>query len=536
MASINSINSILDGIGGVDVNSLTTLLDTNLTQDENDANTFEPKLIKQSPYFDIDKLVLHLKQMQNHFTIISLNCESLNAKFDELKIFLYNLDTHGCLPSAICLQETWLTNDSDLSLLQLNNYTLVSQGKICSARGGLAIYIKSCYSYKFLDVYQHSETYEGQFIEVKIKDSNKNLIIGNIYRPPRDINENYYAFIDEFTLVLQKLLKRKNEVVIAGDFNIDLLRIHDKIAFGRFFDTITTLSFYPQITLPTRLSRHRGTIIDNFLMKLADNSISLSNSGIITSRISDHFPYFICLDIIKIKHDSVGKYVQVRDRQPDAINQFKRELLDAKLHDHINTDLHTDPNESYSYIHTEIATALDNHFPVKTVKYKKHKHKKSPWITQGLIRSIATRDRLYKNLKEIPHDNEEYELRSLNLNTYNKILKNNIRVAKKNYFKSCFNRYKNDIKKTWLTINDILNRLKKKNSFPDSFQINNETVTDTSLIANSFNTYFTNIGSNLASQIIPPRDYSFKDYITHPSQHRFVFNLITEEMIINIID
>ena len=81
-----SINSILDGIGGVDVNSLTTLLDINLTQDENDANTFEPKLIKQSPYFDIDKLVLHLKQMQNHFTIISLNCESLNAKFDELKI------------------------------------------------------------------------------------------------------------------------------------------------------------------------------------------------------------------------------------------------------------------------------------------------------------------------------------------------------------------------------------------------------------------------------------------------------------------
>ena len=113
-------------------------------------------------------------------------------------------------------------------------------------------------------------------------------------------------------------------MLIAGDFNIDLLKIHDKIVFGRFFDTITSLSFFPQITLPTRLSQRRGTIIDNFLLKLFDTNIALSNSGIITSQISDHFPYFICLDILKPKLDNVTKYVQFRDRHPDSITHLKK--------------------------------------------------------------------------------------------------------------------------------------------------------------------------------------------------------------------
>ena len=121
--------SILDGFGGVGMNSLINLLDVNSTQ-ENDPNIFETQLLKQSPYFNIDNMISHFKTMQNQFILISLNCESLNAKLDEIKIFLHHLEIHDCLPSAICLQETWLNKDADLSLLQLPDYTLVSQGKI----------------------------------------------------------------------------------------------------------------------------------------------------------------------------------------------------------------------------------------------------------------------------------------------------------------------------------------------------------------------------------------------------------------------
>ena len=58
----------------------------------------------------------------------------------------------------------------------------------------------------------------------------KKIILGNIYRP-RDINENFRQFIDEFTTVLAKLERAHSDIIIAGDFNIDLLKIHENPNF-----------------------------------------------------------------------------------------------------------------------------------------------------------------------------------------------------------------------------------------------------------------------------------------------------------------
>ena len=45
--------------------------------------------------------------------------------------------------------------------------------------------------------------------------------IGNIYKPPKDVNENYRTFIEEFANKLVYLHKFKSEVIIAGDYHID---------------------------------------------------------------------------------------------------------------------------------------------------------------------------------------------------------------------------------------------------------------------------------------------------------------------------
>ena len=69
------------------------------------------------------------------------------------------------------------------------------------------------------------------------------------------LDENYRQFIDEFTTVLAKLEISHSDVIMAGDFNIDLLKIHEKRIFGDYFDAITGHSFFPKITLPTIDSR-----------------------------------------------------------------------------------------------------------------------------------------------------------------------------------------------------------------------------------------------------------------------------------------
>ncbi len=57
------------------------------------------------------------------------------------------------------------------------------------------------------------------------------------------------------------------------------------------------------------------------------------------------------------------------------------------------------------------------------------------------------------------------------------------------------------LKKTWKTIIEILNKTKKKKSFPDTFFDDEDQITDKLEIANKFNVFFTNICPNLANKI-----------------------------------
>ena len=197
------------------------------------------------------------------------------------------------------LQETWLSDNSDTSLIQIDNYTLISKGKTCSTHGGLLIYLHNTYHYKTILTNIKSDIWEGQFISVTTQQTNKKITIGNIYRPPRDINANYQKFIDEFTKVLTELQGSKGEVVIAGDYNIDLLKIGNRPMIKEYLDSIITLGFFPKITFPTRFSEQHGTLIDNVLYKISDKFFT-ATSGIIVSQLSDHLPYFVCIDIDKL--------------------------------------------------------------------------------------------------------------------------------------------------------------------------------------------------------------------------------------------
>ncbi len=57
-----------------------------------------------------------------------------------------------------------------------------------------------------------------------------------------------------------------------------------------------------------------------------------------------------------------------------------------------------------------------------------------------------------------------------NLNTFNNILKKVICEANKFFYENLFAKFKNNIRGTWKTINDILCKTKKKKSFPSYFR------------------------------------------------------------------
>ena len=137
----------------------------------------------------------------------------------------------------------------------------------------------------------------------------------------------------------------------------------------------------------------------------------------------------------------------------------------------------------------------------KKVQFNKYKHTKCDWITQGIIQSIQFRDNLYSKMKQIPANTPSYLAFKTNLNTSNKILKRNIEQAKRLYYETSFNKYKNDSKGTWKAINELTNRTNHKKQMSNVFKVDGEILTERNKISNKFNTYFTNIGPLLASKI-----------------------------------
>ncbi len=104
-----------------------------------------------------------------------------------------------------------------------------------------------------------------------------------------------------------------------------------------------------------------------------------------------------------------------------------------------------------------------------------------------------------------------------------------IRFAKKHYYEVLFIKFKDDIIA-------ILNKSKKKKSFPNFFKDGDAFLTDQTEITNKFNIFFTNIGFNLSNQIKMPKNKRFRSYLTSNYNYNFKFLNINEDEITLIID
>ena len=111
----------------------------------------------------------------------------------------------------------------------------------------------------------------------------QNVIVSRIYRQPN-------SKIDHFTNSIDSVFKSKKRILfLCGDININLLDYKLTNRTQHFVDQPFTLSLFPLINRPTRLSDQHVSIIDNILTNAINTNI---NCGIILEDISEHFPIF----------------------------------------------------------------------------------------------------------------------------------------------------------------------------------------------------------------------------------------------------
>ena len=396
--------------------------------------------IKHSPYYSVSKLPTFLCLEKDNFIILSINIDGLLSKIDELRILLELLKKQNIIFDAICIQESHLDHSyrSDSACIQLHGYDCIPQGKTCGQKGGLVTYIKHDFESCKYVIGETTGIWEGLYVEIKDNERNFRMILCNIYKPPRNNNNNHNieCFTRELIPKLKLIDELNCEIALAGDFDIDLLKLHERLKFQALFDDLTNLSLFPKITLPTRIGTQSSTLIDNIYCKLTHRTIN-TKAGIIFSDLSDHFPYFVSIDL-RNKKKTTPKLVKQKFSTPNAVQNFKNELMNHDFSKDFSYDSNADPNTTYEKFIDKLTEIKNKHIPIKMVKFNKHKHKKENWITFGIIKSIKFRDNLNLKLK----NSIEYEGMKQTLKTYNGIRKKNIRDAKAKYHTEIFEKYK----------------------------------------------------------------------------------------------
>ena len=137
-----------------------------------------------------------------------------------------------------------------------------------------------------------------------------------VYRPPSTSNT---IFFDELDKLLTELNQRNPgcRIILAGDFNINILDAHTKS--GDYRKNFTH-RLYPSVYLPTRPSSN--TLLDNIFLSWQCNF----NSFVITVDISDHLPILTVVDDIQFNEIQSDSYLK-RSYSKTNINSFKNYFI-----------------------------------------------------------------------------------------------------------------------------------------------------------------------------------------------------------------
>ena len=281
--------------------------------------------------------------------------------------------------------------------------------------------------------------------------------------------------------------------------------------------------------MTTRFSRRNATLIDQ-----TASSSAHSISGILLNNMSDHLPFFTCLDICN-RTRKTPKFIEINRNDPKSFEQYTSHIQHGISSNSFDKFLSDDPTPNYNKMSDILDESGRTHLQPITVKFNRYKHKLNPWMTNGILRSIKFRDKLYKKMKSMDPSSNDYHTADINLRTYKSILQKSIRLAKMNYFGSQFEKYRGDVKRTWAAVNEILNRNKKSTEFPKYFLINGSKITNAKLIADNFNAFFANVGPNLSKNIKLSCNKSIQHFLTMPVNTSFSFHTISESDVLKVI-
>ena len=375
--------------------------------------------------------------------------------------------------------------------------------------GGLAIYVnKRVAEENKIEPYDPNpdpSNFSGEFQFIKIhecKGFNQTKIVGNVYRSPSRKAETFNSLLDS---VLYKINRHcKKHIIIAGDFNMDLIKYESTEEFQDLINIMANHGFVQIISRPTRITDTSATLLDHVYTNNVEKTIS---SNVITLDLSDHLG-----TLTKISLDSNSSHVKNNihnlkfpsnienlhvNRNVRVINEannnvFKQLVSNEGWESVLDSNL--DAEAQFDKFLTVYTAHYNTAYPLKSqrIRRKNERVNSKPWMLPWLEDAIARKEDLYHKSVKFPtaENMEAYK-------KMNKFCEKHVNIAKEKHTKKYFEQHKDNSKKQWEMINKLLGRKIYRNEHLRVKDGNGNILSKNIDVAEKFNEYFSSIATNL---------------------------------------
>jgi hypothetical protein len=451
-----------------------------------------------------------------YLKVFHVNIRSINKN---LIFLLAYLQSSKCVFDVVILSEIWGYN-LELCSKEFDNYDFLYTPPYDSNVGGVGIFVRDTLSYSLKQhVFTVNNRCNTESVWIDIKIGSQVFTIGALYRHPRG---NIKFFLEDLENTLLSL-NVSNTVILAGDFNIDLLSFQDCVEVKNYLDLLISYAYIPVITSATRVTSTSCPLLDHINIRCSnDASVTLGKSFVsnLFCDFSDHYANMCLLYLPNPnKTDEIQNPIRIYSKK--NFHSFHLALSKAnweKVYESFNAD------DAFSSFYKNFMDAFEMSFPC--VKPSKKKRLNKLWFRPALKKLSDAKNKLYKIWIISRKDDDLIKYKE-----GKKVFENAVIAAKDTYYK---NKFSNDLttsQQKWKELNKLSN---PKNSGSrakiENIKIDNSTCNDINVIVDKFNTYFVNVASNIRSRI-PASNVDFTSYLKQPVMDTFFYSDITEQEI-----
>ena len=279
-------------------------------------------------------------------------------------------------------------------------------------------------------------------------------------------------------------------MILLGDTNCDFIgRSSDQLLDNnaKHMAGIYELFSFKQLDgEPTRVTLETATLIDHIATTCARNIVK---TGVHEVSLSDHFLVY-CIRKFNGAVEKGHKRIKTRSIKHFKEDEFLSDVSDTCWeHFFQQTD---DINKLVDDWSTLFALIIEKHAPLREMRVSE---KYCPWINKDLKSLMRNRDRL----KIAALKSKSTVLMDSYRQARNKVNSVNIKL-KKQCFSAKISECRGNMKESWKTINEVLNKRSKSCNI-DCIKDSGNAIVNKKDISNAMNSFFCTIGEKLASKI-----------------------------------